>query len=76
MEKLSYFDKYGREVKEGDTVKIGDCDEQILYRTVDGELGVDATNPVWIKSGRAVPCEYGIYPLSSSDIRDMVLVEG
>lgn len=76
MEKLRYFDKNGKEVKEGDFVKIGDCPPQKLYRTVDGELGTDATNPVWLENGRALPCEYGVYPLTSSEIRDMVLVEG
>ena len=35
---------------------------QRVYATENGELGTDATNPKWIKSGRAVPCEYGIYP--------------
>ena len=75
MKKLRYFDKNGKEVKEGDLVKIGDCAPKKLYRTTDGGLGVDATNPLWIENGRAVPCELGIYPLESSDIKDMVLVE-
>lgn len=30
-------------------------------------LGTDATNPIWIEKGRAVPCEYGIYPFGSGD---------
>lgn len=75
MENLRYFDKNGKEVKERDIVKIGDNEPQKLYRTTEGELGTDATNPIWIKNGRALPCEFGIYPLDSSDIRDMVLVE-
>ena len=36
---------------------------QKLYLTENGQLDTDATNPVWIADGRAVPCEYGIYPL-------------
>lgn len=75
MENLRYFDKNGKEVKEGDIVKIGDNKPQKLYRTIEGELGTDATNPKWIETGRALPCEFGIYPLESSDIKDMVLVE-
>lgn len=29
--------------------------------------GTDATNPAWVESGKAAPCEYGIYPLENSD---------
>lgn len=62
-----YFDKNGVELFDGDTVKFGD-EVKKLYLTVDGELGTDATNPAWIKYGRAVPCEYGIYPLEISEM--------
>ena len=65
-----YFDKNGVELFDGDTVKFGDRVEK-LYLTVDGELGTDATNPVWIKSGRAIPCEYGIYPLEFSEMAEI-----
>lgn len=75
MSKLRYFDKNGKEVKAGDTVKIGDNSPQMLYRTADGELGTDATNPVWIREGRAFPCQFGIYPLTGAEVKEMVLVE-
>ena len=75
MENLRYFDKNGNEVKEGDVVKIGDTPPQRLYRTEDGELGTDATNPMWIESGRAFPCQFGIYPLTSAEVKEMILVE-
>lgn len=65
-----YFDKNGVELFDGDTVKFGDRVEK-LYLTVDGELGTDATNPAWIKSGRAIPCEYGIYPLEFSEMAEI-----
>lgn len=75
MENLRYFDKNGKELHEGDTV-IFDCGmEYKLYRTVDGELGTDATNPKWIEIGRACECEYGIYPLSASDLKQITLKE-
>ena len=32
-------------------------------------FGIDATNPAWIASGRAIPCEYGIYPLNERDTK-------
>ena len=34
-------------------------------------LGTDATNPAWIKSGRAVPCEFGIYPLTEDEMKEI-----
>ena len=65
-----YFDKNGVELFEGDKVKIGNKGKE-LYLTTEGELGTDATNPVWIKNGRAVPCEYGIYPLEFSEMNEI-----
>lgn len=62
-----YWDKNGNRLHEGDHV-ILDGKERELYLTADGQLGTDATNPKWIESGRAVECEYGIYPLTPSDI--------
>lgn len=44
----------------------GETTPETLYRTENGTLGTDATNPSWIASGRAVPCEYGIYPLEDA----------
>ena len=61
-----YFDEKGYEILEGDFVDIDGCTKKV-YRTVDDELGVDATNPKWIESGKAAECEYGIYPFQSDD---------
>ena len=44
-----------------------------VYRADDDSLGTDATNPSWIESGRAYPCEYGIYPFSSDDNPSLML---
>lgn len=44
--------------------------EEKIFLTADGRLGTDATNPFWIKIGRAIPCEFGIYPLSCGDLED------
>ncbi|MBO7697073.1 MAG: hypothetical protein J6Y28_04975 [Acholeplasmatales bacterium] len=60
-DKIRYFDNNGHEIHENDIVDA-DGSMQRVYETENGELGTDATNPKWIKSGRAVPCEYGIYP--------------
>lgn len=69
-----YFDRYGIELQDGDMIKYSEEDTEVhkLYRTTNGELVVDATNPAWIKSGRAVECEYGIYPLEYSEMANIV----
>ena len=61
-----YFDKNGNEIHEGDTVYLNGREEKV-YLTEDNELGVDATNPKWIETGRAVECEFGIYPFCVAD---------
>lgn len=65
-----YFDRDGNELFEGDFIQYESGRIEELYGTVNGELGTDATNPAWIKSGRAVPCEYGIYPLNCADVAE------
>lgn len=70
--KRIYFDRNGVEITEGCYIKYLHGDRSMeriekVYETVEGELGVDATNPNWIESGKAVPCEYGIYPLTREE---------
>lgn len=74
--KFRYFDNYGTELHDGDTVSIGGGEAQKLYLTDQGALGTDATNPAWIKNGRATECEFGIYPLEMSDMSDIVKIGG
>lgn len=62
-----YFDKNGTEIREGDHIRFANGRVQEVYLTDRDELGTDATNPLWVKIGRAVPCEYGIYPLTPDD---------
>lgn len=71
---MRYVDMNGKEIREGALVKSEDGTVQKIYLTADGELGTDATNPKWIESGRAVPCEYGIYPLTKSEADTLVVV--
>ena len=70
-----YFDKNGIELKDGDTVMYDNGHKEKLYLTTNGRLGTDATNPSWIESGRALPCEYGIYPLEYSEMKEIVKVD-
>lgn len=67
-----YYDMNGNEIHEGDTVYDQITGNHIkVYLTTEGKLGIDATNPKWIESGHATPCEYGIYPLTVNDLEYM-----
>ena len=70
-----YFDRDGIELKDGDIIRYESGREDMIYLSADGRLGTDATNPSWIKSGRAVPCEYGIYPLEYEEMKEISRVD-
>lgn len=77
--KKMYFDKNGVEITEGCNVKYCHGDKGLeriekVYLTKDGELGTDATNTRWIESGKAVPCEYGIYPFCADETEEIEVV--
>ena len=77
--KARYFDKNGIEITEGCYVKYSHGDKGMevikkVYLTENDELGTDATNPIWIETGRAVPCEYGIYPFEESETEEIEVV--
>lgn len=69
-----YFDSNGIEITEGCEIRYASGRVEKVYRTEEGELGVDATNPRWIELGRAEPCEYGIYSLGSNETNEVALV--
>ena len=71
----TYFDREGNELHDGDTIMWADGRTEKLYATVEGRLGTDATNPSWLASGRAVACQYGVYPLTWSDVQEIVKVD-
>ena len=77
--KYLYFDKNGVEITEGCKVRYENGVRRrtvyTVYRTENDELGTDATNPLWIEKGRAVPCEYGIYPFGESETEEIEVVE-
>ena len=77
---LKYFDRNGNEITEGCTIKYLHGDRSLrrterVYRTENDELGTDATNPAWVDSGRAVPCEYGIYPFTEEELEMVEVIE-
>lgn len=71
-DKYIYYDKNGNILRDGDTVIYNDGREEKLYETEEGFLGTDATNRHWIETGRAVPCEYGVYPLECEELKEVV----
>lgn len=73
--KYRYFDKNGVELHDGDTIVWNNGKVETAYLTEQDELGTDATNPIWIKNGRAEPCEYGIYPFTESDMAEVAKME-
>ena len=78
--KRRYFDRNGKEITEGCTIKYLHGDRSLertatVYKTEEDELGTDATNPKWIESGRAVPCEFGICPLTNAETEMVEVVE-
>ena len=73
--KVLYFDKNGKEIKDGCNIKYPDGTVKKVYLTESEELGTDATNPLWIESGRAVPCQFGIYPLEEYETNEVEVVD-
>lgn len=65
-DKIAYYDMNGVEILEGDTIYMNGRNRKV-YKTEEGYLGIDATNPTWIESGKAVECEYGVYPFTEDD---------
>ena len=70
-----YYDRNGHEITAGCHILYPSGREEEVYATVDGELGTDATNPCWVKSGRAAPCEYGVYPLTAKETNEVVVID-
>ena len=73
MERV-YEDKDGNIIHEGDFVIYPDGTQKEVYLTDNEELGTDATNPDWIRAGRAYACEYGIYPFNNAELETIKIV--
>lgn len=70
-----YFDKNGTPILEGYKIKYPSGRIMEVYLADTGELGTDATNPIWLEDGRAVPCEWGIYPLEYDETEEVEVVK-
>lgn len=70
-DKYRYFDKNGVELHDEDVIVWDSGKEEKIYLTKQGQLGTDATNPYWIESEMAAVGEFGIYPLSENDLKEI-----
>ena len=64
--KYTYYDMNGVELHEDDIVFVNGKNMRVFLTDQD-RLGTDATNPAWLRSGRAVEGENGIYPFQWHD---------
>jgi len=72
--KRRYFDRNGSEITAGCQIRYESGQIRTVYLTEDNQLGTDATNPRWIATGRAISCEYGIYPLSKEETEEVTVI--
>lgn len=71
---IRYYDKHGEEITEGCMIRFEDGRTEKVYRTESGELGTDATRRSWIASGKAIPCEWGIFPLGAMACEEVEVI--
>lgn len=72
--KLRYFDKNGSELRHRMKICWDDGSVETVYRSDDGSLGIDATNPVLVQKGKMNPCAMGIYPFTINDLKTIEAV--
>lgn len=67
-----YFDKNKNEIKEGMILRHDDGDLDLVLKSDDNDLGFNATNPDY--AFRCPGFSIQLYPLSSFDLREWVIV--
>lgn len=72
MAKVEYFDKFGDKIKEGDTIRHEDGDEEMIYKGADDELGLNASNPDFKGNAGMV---HEIYPLHQFDLTEWEIIK-
>lgn len=70
MEK--YYDKHGKEIKAGMTLRHDDGDIELVYQAKD-DLGFNASNENWAGFD---PYKRELYPLFQFDLSEWEIVEG
>lgn len=76
---VKYFDKHNKEILEGMTIKHEDGDIELVYLCGEDEddLGVNASNEVWLDThyGSAKECYREFYPLHQFNMKEWEIVE-
>jgi hypothetical protein len=71
-----YFDKHGKEIKQGMTIKHDDGDIELVYQCEDSDgnqdLGVNASNEAWLERHGGVR---EIYPLYQFNMKEWEIVK-
>lgn len=62
-----YWDKNGKEIKDGSIIMLDGREREVVLLDDEERLGIDATNPRWIETGKAEPFQYGCYQLLVED---------
>lgn len=77
MEKVKYFDKNKKEIKVGMKIKHNDGDIEKVYACGDDDLGVNASNEVWLDRhyGEDKEAYREFYPLSQFSLKEWEIVE-
>lgn len=69
-----YVDKHGEKIEAGMFIRIGDGEPEEVFLCGDDNLGVNASNPAYLK---AHPCASPeCYPLSQFSMADIEIVKG
>lgn len=72
MSVQEYKDKHGKKIQEGMSIKHIDGDVEKVYKSDDGELGLNASNENFIGFN---PIHRELYPLYQFDLREWEIVE-
>lgn len=74
-DEYKYFDANFEEIHEGDYLEYHSGRKEKIYLSTEGQLCTDATNPNWIKIGRAMPTEFGLYHLTNDELETAKLAK-
>lgn len=68
-----YYDKHGKEIKEGMKIRHDNGDIDLVYKADDGDLGVNASNENWVGFNEL---RRELYPLYQFNMKEFEIVEG
>ncbi|MCM1322975.1 MAG: hypothetical protein NC218_02215 [Acetobacter sp.] len=71
--KMRYFDKNGKEILEGTTIRHDNGETELIYACGDGDLGVNASTKKYIEENGESARE--CYPLTQFDLHEWEIVK-